>query len=127
MPAAATWHVERLVEETKAEGFSFPLTWDDLRRLGVYADLAAAQTAIAAATFELQVPALSLALDAEVTVEVGADGASLEVTLQWWPPPTLTDTAMTHTYYVVLEPGSPTSEDVIAEGEWRVLARRAAV
>ena len=127
MPAAATWHFERLVEETKADGFSFAMTWDDLRRLGVYADIAAAQTAIAAATFELQVPALSITIDAEVTADIGADGSSLDVTLIWWPPTTLTDTAMVHTCYVVLEPGSATSEDVITEGEWRVLARRAVV
>lgn len=124
---AATHHFERLQYESKAEEIEFTLSSDDLSRLDVYADIGAAQVAIAAATFELQVPALSITLAADVTATIAADGASLDVRLRWQPPTTLTDTAMVHTYYVVLEPGSPTSEDVIAEGEWRVLARRAVV
>lgn len=123
---AAVHHFERLQYETKAEEIEFTLSADDLSRLGVYASTAAAQAAIEAATFELQVPALSIATAADVTVTATVGGGLL-VRLRWQPPVSLTDAILVHTCSVVLEPGSTTSEDVICEGEWRVLARRAVV
>ena len=114
------WSFTRRVEETYAEILVVTMTAEQLATLG-YASTAAAIAGLAQADVRLEVPALSEALAAEVAV-AEVDG-EVKLTLTWSPPVSMTDTVQSHACRVVHEPGSPTSERLICEGAWTVLAR----
>lgn len=121
MACTATYNFCRKVDETKAAGFAFDALLEDLTILG-YADLDAAATAVAAATVNLVVGPDAITVPASISVEQFTD--RLTITLLWAPPTSLTDEVQEHTHQVVYEPGSSTSEWLIAEGLWTVESRR---
>lgn len=113
----------RSIESTRAAALAFDLSLDDLLALG-YVSLSAAATAIASATIEMHVPVLSEVVPGVLTVT--QEATQLAITVLFWPPVSLTDTVQNHAHYVVFEPGSVTSEDLICEGRWIVEARQTA-
>lgn len=120
---AARWTFSRQVDETYPEILTVTVTAEQLATLGVYDDAEAAATGLAAADVRLVVDALEVSLVATVTAVV-TDG-DVVMTLSWAPPSSMTDTVQRHACQVVHEPGSPTSERVLADGLWVVTAREA--
>ncbi len=119
---AARWTFSRQVDETYPEILTVTLAAEQLATLG-YADAEAAAESLAQADVHLVVDALEESLAATVTAVV-TDG-DVVMTLSWAPPSSMTDTVQRHACQVVHEPGSPTSERVLADGLWVVTAREA--
>lgn len=120
----STLNLHRLVEETYATIVTATMTADQLATLG-YASVSAAESAIEAATVQLVVEATSQEITGDVAA--AAVAGDLELTLTFAPSTSMTDTVQSHNYYVVFEPGSPTSERVLCKGRWVVSARPEAV
>lgn len=109
----------RTVEETFAIVRRTRLSADALLSLG-HGSISAAASALAGATVEWRVPlatppiVVSCALDVDATTDV------VTLTITMAPPVSMTDAVQSHDYYVILEPGSSTSEKRLWRGRWTV-------
>lgn len=108
---------ERTLNETYQAGVYYEYATEDLVLRG-YASPAAAVSALSGATVQWVVGGTTVA--GSITATALADGVA--VTLTIWPPTSLTDVAQDVAYRIVIEPGSPTSEDVPVQGRWIVRA-----
>lgn len=122
--AVATKDYTRTINETYSIVRTARISTARLLTLG-YASAAAAATALGSATVELHVP-LAEPSKIVVTADVAAvslgEPVGVELTITIQPPVELTDTVLAHDYYVVLEPGSATSEKRLWRGRWTVEA-----
>ena len=111
----------RTIYETHAIARRARLSPDKLLLLG-YASAEAAATALAAATIEMHVPLGEPAITVGATVAAVSLGETVgvELTVRIQPPVELTDVVQAHDYYVVLSPGSDTSEKRLWRGRWTV-------
>lgn len=122
--AATRLDIVREIEETYPIGLRFPLSAQQAAALG-YGTLDEAAAAIAAATVHLRIasPATTIAATVSVALTPGLDAM---VSMSFAAPTSITDTVQTCVYWVVLEPGSTTSERTIVEGSITISARPAA-
>lgn len=127
LPALASWgcplkDYHRFVGEHFPIGRSVLIPSAALAELGYESDALAAAT-LAAATVQLVVPhaasPITLPLDVACTEEAGI-GVRWLLTCQ--PPVELTDTALSHDYYVVVAPDSAVAAQRLWRGNWLVEA-----
>ena len=111
----------RTIDETYSVQRTAVLTEAQLLAAG-YASIAAAAAALDAATVQMVVPLASPAVTVDATVSAVQVGSTVELSIAIAPPTSLTDAVQAHDYYVVLEPGSATSERRLWRGLWTVLA-----
>ena len=112
--------LSRVAGETYPVVREITMTEDQLLTLG-YASLAAAASAIGAATIRLVIGTGTPAT-ADATISVTQNAASLTVTVTIQPPSGSTSTAQTHDQYLIFQPGSSTSARRIWQGAWVVEA-----
>lgn len=116
----------RTIDETYSVQRTAVLTEAQLLAAG-YASIAAAAAALDAATVQMVVPLASPAVTVDATVNAVQVGSTVELSITIAPPTSLTDAVQAHDYYVVLEPGSATSERRLWRGQWTVEAAPEAV
>lgn len=112
--------LSRVAGETYAIVRDITMTEDQLLTMG-YASLAAAASAIGAATIRLVI-GTGTPLTADADVSVVQNAASLTVTVTIQPPSGATATAQTHDQYLIFAPGSSTNARRIWQGQWVVEA-----
>lgn len=126
---SATKDYTRTVNETFAIVRAARISTAKLLTLG-YASAAAAATALASATVEMHVPLIEpdeIVVTADVAAVSLGEPIGVELTITIQPPVELTDVVHVHDYYVVLEPGSATSEKRLWRGRWTVEASQETV
>ena len=112
--AATRVDIVREIEETYPLGLRFPLSAQQAAALG-YGTLDEAAAVLASATVHMRIasPATIIAAAVSVALSPGLDAI---VSMTFALPTAITDTAQTCVYWVVLEPGSSTSERTLVEG-----------
>lgn len=126
MPHTPIKDYHRTIDETFAVSRRARLAADKLLTLG-YASVDDAVTALASATVQMVVPLASPAVTVAATVAAEQVGDDVLLTITIQPPVELTDAVQEHDYYVILEPGSATSEERLWRGRWTVSAAPEAV
>lgn len=113
--------ITREIEETYPLLLRFCVSEEQALSLG-YTGLQSLVESVAAAHVQLQVPSLTVTVDASVDAAMHG-GTDAAITLTFALPTTVTDTAGARIYTIIFEPGSAVSERVLCHGSLTTRAR----